>query len=139
MYHSLKINIPIKAMFTAAADNIQLSFFSKDDVQSDKMRDSALKKAAEIAQEKGFRYFTVQSEGEIVIVQATPRDKNILFPTTNLYYELIQERNFGRDRIVPSEPAEEGVFSGYRVIFNGTNENSAPNTMDVCDHIPCKK
>ncbi|MBS0606768.1 MAG: hypothetical protein KF898_06080 [Parachlamydiales bacterium] len=113
-------------------------------VQTQEMSDEeakkfALQKAAEKTRSQNLRYFTIESEGKVQAMRSSSTaDDNSPSPR-NMYYELIQSGNFGRDRFEDERVPQENVYSGYRIVFKCYSEKPNSEAVDVCDIVSCKE
>jgi hypothetical protein len=99
----------------------------------------ALQKAAEKTRSQNLRYFTIESEGKVQAMRSSDTaDDNSPSPR-NMYYELIQSGNFGRDRFEDEKSSQGNIYSGYRIVFKCYSEKPNSNAVDVCDIVSCKE
>jgi hypothetical protein len=78
----------------------------------------ALQRAADLAKEKGFQHYKIDSEGEVKVALTSKEFPSESSMPRNIYYELIQSDNFGRQPIEPGEDANVTVYPGYRLIIS---------------------
>lgn len=110
----------------------------EEGMSAEEAKKKAMEKAAEKTQEGHRRYFTVESEGEVQAVSATGSAYDGSHPPRNMYYELIQSDNFGRDRFEDERTPQEGVYPAYRIIFKCYLNRPSSEAVDSCDIISCK-
>lgn len=126
----------------AAADRQVIEYQMDDDqyaiviVRTDGMteedaRELAMKKAAEKTKDEGKRYFTVEKEGEVQAMTSSGTAYDNPPPPRNMYYELIQSGNFGRDRFEDERGSQENLYPGYRVIFKMYAESPGGKAVDA--------
>ncbi len=99
------------------------------------VKEMALKKAAQLTLDKNFRYFTVESEGQVLAM--TPSGSNYQAPR-NLYYELIQSGNFSRDQFTEGQGVQTQSYPGYRVLIKCYKNSPGPSATDACSLVDCK-
>lgn len=82
-------------------------------------RKAALQRAAKVTRDEGYRYFTVISQEKVFVGLSDP---NPVPPATNLYQELIIQRDTNTQPrpIQPNE--EEGVFPALRLTIECSHE-----------------
>lgn len=97
----------------------------------------ARQRAAEMTVDKGYRYFAIESEGEVQVLK-TNRDgpSSQDFPT-NMYNELIIENNFGKDSLQRKFPPTSTFSSGYRIVFRIQTDGSSRGSIDACTLTDC--
>jgi hypothetical protein len=96
----------------------------------------ALQRAAEVAHEHGYLYFTIDQESQVTLMRSEKGSPNEGMPT-NLYYELIQSDNFGRDRLQTPEMNPSSEISGYQIEFSCHQTKPSGRHYDVCDYGLC--
>jgi hypothetical protein len=111
----------------------------EDGVSQDQAKKYAMQKAAEVAKENGYNYFKVDSEGEVAVAKSEKQFPSEQSQPRNLYYELIQSGNFGRERVTPGDIAPTGMYNGYRIVFSCYKEAPSGRSEDVCDYTKCSK
>lgn len=107
-----------------------------DGVSRSAAKKYAFERAAQIAHSHGFRYFTVDRESQVAILKTEKGDPSQDMPR-NMYYELIQSDNFGRDRLESPEMNPSKEISGYQVEFTCQTSKPAGHSYDVCDFGEC--
>lgn len=118
--------------------NVILVVVADGDLSQKKAKDLSMRRAAEIALERSYKYFKINAEERVMIQRGkeewpSPYD----FPQ-NLYEERIIEKGYNRERFYhdrkgmqDSEPKE-----GYRFEIQFVNESS--DSFDACDYAKCK-
>lgn len=94
----------------------------------------ALRKAAELTVAQGQRYFVVQNIEKAEVIQAQ-RDTESQW-RGNLYYELIQEKDFTRDRLERSPLPDVATYPALRIDFTMTDRKTA-KAIDPCTLTEC--
>jgi len=110
----------------------------EDGVSQKEAKEYAMKKAAEVARDNGYRYFTIESEGEVAVAKSEKDFPSEQSMPRNLYYELIQSGNFGRDRVTSGDVAPVGMYNGYRMVFSCYKEAPSGRAVDACKYTDCK-
>lgn len=87
-------------------------------VSEEEAKKLALQRAAELAREKGFQHFKVDSEGEVNVAMSNKDFPSESSMPRNIYYELIQSDDFGREPIQSGEDSSVTVYPGYRLIIS---------------------
>ena len=106
-------------------------------VDQESAKQLAMQKAAQKTQGQKLRYFTIESEGNVQAMNATGTAYDNPAPPRNLYYELIQSGNFGRDKVEDQRIPQEGVYQAYRIIFKCYAQKPSEKAIDSCSIIPC--
>jgi len=107
-----------------------------DGVSRDAAKKYAFERAAQIAHSHGYRYFTVETESQVAILKTEKGDPSQDMPR-NMYYELIQSDNFGRERLESSEMHPSKEITGYQIEFTCQVSKPAGRSYDVCDYGQC--
>lgn len=110
----------------------------EDGISEGEARDYAMKKAAETAKSNGYNYFKVDSDGQVAVAKSDKQYPSEQSQPNNLYYEMIQSGNFGRERVTPGDEAPAGMYNGYRIVFSCYKEAPSGRSEDVCDYTNCK-
>jgi len=110
----------------------------KDGMTQQEARKIAIQKAAETAQKYSYRYFVIESEGEVVATDTNQRQKAEQQMPRNMYYELFQSDNFGRYPMDQNTIPESSLYPGYRIVFKCTNSRPPAGGIDSCKVIECK-
>lgn len=105
----------------------------EDKISETEAKGHALKKAAEIAKENGYQYFKIESEGEVMVAKTEKKFPSEQSMPRNLYYELIQSGNFGRNPVTSGDEVPTGIFRGYRLIFSCYKEAPLGKSYNVCE------
>ncbi len=107
----------------------------KDKENNALAKQAALKHAAKMTLQKDFRYFIVQSQGNIVIASSAaqggppmPRD---------MYYDIIQGQG---DKNLEDQYSEQSsrVSRGYRVAFICSKTKDSFQAIDACSLAACQ-
>ena len=109
-------------------DRFSVTYIDKEKTSSEHARDQAFNYAAHVAEERGYNYFTVESEENVRIVQS---DKSNPSPPVNLYQELIIEKNYGRDPVNQQRPPATQVYPGTKLIVKGYIDHAPWGAYDV--------
>ena len=100
-------------------------------------RDYALKKAAELTRDSGYRYFKVDSDEEVMIAHKAPTPDTHEFHQ-NLYEELIIQQDFGRNPYAPGEyPQNPRLFPGRKLTITCYEEDPGKGAIDACSRTSC--
>ena len=94
----------------------------------------AMQRAAEVAHDHGYRYFTIDNESQVMVMRTEQGSNGA---PTNIYYELIQSDNFGRDRLQSSEMNPSQTIPGYQIEFSCQENKPSGRHYDVCDYGAC--
>ncbi len=100
-------------------------------------RQFARQKAAEMTVEKGYRYFTIQSEQQTKLAKSNrewPSSQD--FPG-NLYQELIIEQDFGRESLERNTPSGSSIIPAYRITFQMHTNRPMQSAIDACTLTDC--
>ena len=104
-------------------------FVNTDHASRKEAKSAALKRAAELTLEHGYRYFMVDSEESVTVSyagDALPAD-NGYFPD-NLD-EVIIQRNYDRQSMDSKTSSQ--LYPGYQLTFYFSKNHSAGDTMDA--------
>lgn len=96
----------------------------------------ALRKAAEKTRGEHFRYFTIEKEGQVQAMTPGNAPDN---GQRNMYYDLIESDNFGRERFDDEQGPEANSYPAYRIVFTCYLEKTSEKAIDACDLISCGK
>lgn len=110
----------------------------EDEISKEDAKKYAMQQAAETAKKNGYHYFKVESEGEVAVAKSDKQFPGAQSQPRNLYYEMIQSGNFGRERLSPDETPSSGMYQGYRIIFSCYKEPPSGKSEDVCEYTNCK-
>lgn len=94
----------------------------------------ARQRAGEIAFQQGYRYITIESEGEVAVAGSSGSEQ--MAPAGNLYQEMIVERGFGGDTAAQSGGGAKS-FTAFRLIFTCHEKRPRKGAIDVCSLIRC--
>lgn len=97
----------------------------------------ALQKAAEKAHSEQFQYFTIEKEGPVAAI-LSGKDGDSSHPS-NMYYDLRQSGDFGRERFSGEQMPQGTPQSAYQIIFKCYVDKPSGQAIDVCDVLSCKK
>lgn len=113
-------------------------FLQSDGMTDEQVKQLALQKAAEKTQKLKYRYFTIESQEKVLAMSGSGGAYDNASPPQNMYYELFQSGDYGRDRFENESSPQENVSSGYRIIFKCYKEKPHEKAIDACEVIPCK-
>ncbi len=97
----------------------------------------ALQKAAEKTRDQKYRYFTIESQEKVHAMSGSGGAYDS--PPQNMYYELFQSGDYGRDRFDDESSPQENIYPGYRIVFKCYQEKPSYKAIDACEVIPCKR
>ncbi len=112
---------------------------AEDGISEGQAKEEAVKRAAQVAVDNGYRYFVVDSESEVSMMKSNQGFPSPGSRPTNLYYELIQSGNFGREPIDQPQPSMENLYSGWRIQFSCYKERPSRKAIDACQYASCDK
>lgn len=112
-------------------DQYAIVIVRTEDMSEEDARNLAMQKAAEKTKDEGKRYFTVEKEGEVQAMTSSGTAYDNPPPPRNMYYELIQSGNFGRDRFEDERGSQESLYPAYRVIFKMYSDNPGGKAIPV--------
>lgn len=92
----------------------------------------ALKRAAKIAHEHGYRYFYIESETDVIVMRTEPQTPQQTMPK-NIYYEQQQSSNFGRDEVLTPQMQPSYSLPAYRLEFTCQENKPYGKYYDVCE------
>ncbi len=107
-----------------------------DGMSEEEAKTLAMKKVAKKTRDHQKRYFTVEKEGEVQAMLSSGTAYDTPPPPRNMYYELIQSNDFGRDRFEDERMPQENLYPAYRIIFKCYADNPG-GAVDACDLTPC--
>lgn len=111
----------------------------REGMSEDEAKKLAVKRAAELAVENGYSYFSVESENQVTVFQTKPNwQSNSDFPG-NLYQEDIREEGFDRDRIISEDESGTRSHPGVQLVIQGYKSKPSGNSLNPCDYTDCKK
>jgi hypothetical protein len=120
-----------------ADDKYSVIYIEKEQMSKEDARNYALAHAAQIAKDNGYRYFTIDSEENVMVAQTTPQENP--FPN-NLYQEEIVEGNFGRQALQNKTPGPTNLYQGVKIKITCYKEMPSVSTaIDTCQLIDCDK
>jgi hypothetical protein len=108
----------------------------QDDISEEIAKKEAMRKAAEMTLANGYRYFVIESESEAMAARSN--SDNFNRQPANIYYELIQSGNFGRERVDQPQPPMGEAIPGWRIEFS-TYKDPVTNGVDACQYAQCRK
>ena len=101
-----------QVMSYPANDNEFIIIVVEDnDITKAEAKAAAKQKAAEVALDHGFRYFSILAEGEIVVMKSSQAAQ---FPG-NLYQELIIEHEFGKETLEREQASYPQTYPAFRL------------------------
>ncbi|MBS0615992.1 MAG: hypothetical protein JSR58_05520 [Verrucomicrobia bacterium] len=113
-------------------DNRYAVVVAEDGISTDEARDYALKRAAQVAQDNGYSYFSIDKESQVAMARSDELSSDQTMPR-NLYYEMIQSDNFGREPVEPGNPPPTSLTQGYRIEFTCHKEKPSGKSFSVSD------
>lgn len=90
----------------------------EEGISEKEAKQEALKAAAEMTVNQGYEYFVVEGEKEVVVVKAGDSRLEDSERPRNIYYELIQSNNFGREPLNSADPYLAKAYLGWRMEFS---------------------
>ncbi len=105
---------------------------AEDGISRREAKEYAMKRAAQVAEDNGFSYFTVDAEDQVAMARSEKQPSSQTAPR-NLYYEMIQSDNFGREPIEPGNPPPTSMTQGYRIQFSCYKEAPKGKSYNVND------
>lgn len=117
-------------------DKFAVVYVNTDKSSKSRAKRYAMQRAAEVTADNGYRYFKIDSEGEVAVAESrAPRQR---YPT-NLYQELIIEGDFGRqdDYGVVDYPYRSGVYPAYKLVIICYDEKPRGRSYDACKMTDC--
>jgi len=100
-------------------------------------REYGLQKASEVAKDNGYQYFVIDSEEQVEVLKGDNSNYQGQAPS-NMYYELIQSDNFGRERFESENISTVRTLPGYQIEFSCFREKpSTKHAIDVCLYQNC--
>jgi len=104
----------------------------KGGVTSRDAKQYAMEKAAAMARQNNFRYFTVELEEKVFATDAQSRRGSDIQMPRNMYYELIQSDNFGKAPMVKgSNGSVVATYPAYRMVIKCYKERPIAGAIDV--------
>ncbi len=122
--------------YQTGQDQFAVVIVQEDGMSEEAAKEIAMKRAAQLTVDKNFRYFTVESEGQVMAM--SPSGSNYQAPR-NLYYELIQSGDFSRDQFSDSPANQTQTYTGFRILIKCYKENPGVKAIDACGLVDCKK
>ena len=117
-------------------DQYAVVIVQEQGMSDDAVKQLAMQKAAQLTLDKNYRYFTVESEGQVMAM--SPSGSNYQAPR-NLYYELIQSNDFSRDQFSDSQANQTQTHSGFRIVIKCYQNSPGGKAIDACSVVKCKK
>lgn len=111
----------------------------KEGMDEQEALDLARQKAAELTVKKGFRYFTIERETKVQVLQSNkdwPDSK--AFPG-NLYEELIIEKDFTRERVANAPDGGTTLRPGLKLVIRCEEKSQGETSIDACTLTDCQK
>lgn len=101
------------------------------------MRELAMKNGAKMALAKGYHFFVINKEDQVMVSVGKKKWPSTTDIPQNLYQEEIIEKGYNREKFIrgAQETTSPGVQNGYRFEFKGVNDSK--NAHKVCDFINC--
>lgn len=115
-----------------------VTYILLDDISWSQARQTALLHAAEMAHKKGYAYFTLDSEQEVIVAQSQSKDKS---QPSNIFEDLIIENDMGMQSIErKSAPSTITTYPGLRITFTCYRQPpESGDVFDVCEMISCEE
>lgn len=116
-----------------------VTYIQADDMGPQDAKQEALVHAAEIAHKNGYRYFTLDSEEQVTIMQS-PEFEGM--DNYNRFQEDIVEGQFGRGSIERRSTPEPSIetYEGIKITITGYKKKPAKGKIyDVCNLIDCSR
>lgn len=111
-------------------------YIEKEKMSREDARNNALKHAAQIAKDNGYRYIIIDSDEDVMVAHSTPNPNP--FPE-NLYEQEIVEGNFGRQDLENKTPQPTNLYPGVKLKITGYKDMpSVPTAIDVCQILQCE-
>lgn len=108
-----------------------------DGISSAQAKKYARQRAAEITVEKGYRYYTIDSEQETQVMKSDKQWPNNQDFHQNLYQELIIEQDFGRESLQRRSGSIERMYPAFRMVFQVYQEKPIGRSVDACTLTDC--
>jgi hypothetical protein len=122
--------------YQTGQDQFAIVIVQEDGMSDQAARELAMKKAAQLTLDKEYRYFILESQGQVMAM--SPSGSNYQAPR-NLYYELIQSGDFSRDQFSDSPANETQTYTGFRIMIRCYKQNPGSKGVDACTLVECKK
>ncbi len=106
------------------------------EMNEEQAKELAIQKAAEKTRDQKLRYFTIESEDQVQAMRSG-KSSNPPPSPSNMYYELIQSNNFGRDRFEDQQVLDADIYPAYRIVFKCYQEKPGESAVDACDIVSC--
>ncbi len=90
--------------------------------------------AAKVAYRNGYRYFAIEAEQRVQVAQTTRPDQ----PPTNMFQDLIMDREYGRDYIERHALTGAQLYPGLQLLIRCSEENKNGTYQDACDWEKCE-
>jgi len=123
--------------YNTGGDSFAVIYVNGDEKVSGKAKKYAMKRAAEIAVQNDFRYFTIDSEKEVMVARSDTENGQ-RFPG-NMYQELIVEGDFEPtpDYRTRNLPPATGLYPGYKLNITCYKEKPGMRAVDACKLTKC--
>ncbi len=121
--------------YEVSSDEYAVVVIQQEGMTHEQARQQALQQAAQLTQDKGVRYFAIEREDQVQAVLAQKPD-GISPPSSNLYYNEIQRKDFSREEELET-PSNVEQSPGYRITFKIYQDNPPQNAIDSCTLVPC--
>jgi len=111
----------------------------KEGMSDEDVKNYAMQKAAETARKYDYQYFVIQTEGPVMVTDAKQSHKPDQPIPHNMYYELFQSDNFGKNPMYQNTIPQAGIYPAYRIVFRVYKSMPASGGIDACKVIDCNK
>ncbi len=121
-------------------DNTYTVIYVNTGNESDRTaRKRALEGAAEVTVDSGSRYFQIDSESSVTVASTNedPSQDEANFPS-NIYQDLIIEKNFSRSSIESRTSPSSQYYPAYKIVFHISGDEKQGNALDACDYGACQ-
>lgn len=109
----------------------------KDDLSDERAKKYALKRAAEITVQKGYRYFIIKAEENVFFMRGKKDWPNAYDFPQDLYQEEIIEKGFNRERFIEKDETDSSPKPALRLKIECT-ETKTESSFDACKYTECK-
>jgi hypothetical protein len=120
-------------------DQYAIVIVQDDGISKKEAKKYALKRASEIALENGYSYLRIESQSEVYVSKSDKEFPSEQSRPRNIYYELIQSGNFGRESSDVGDMAPIETHPGYRVVFTCFKDNPGGKVIKACKYADCSK
>jgi len=111
----------------------------KEGMSEKDAKNYAMQKAAETAQKYNYQYFVIQTEGQVMVTNTKSSQTPEQQMPRNMYYELFQSDNFGRQPMDQNTIPQAGLYPAYRIVFKCSKSMPVSGGIDACKVIDCNK